>query len=412
MIASGKMVELGGATRPLNGNITQFSHLLAAAIHDALPNFSPDPATFMQHIGVEIVNVSQQIGDPFDLPTVIKYLEAKANGVVTTMLKDKVAAKNNDELNMAMDGLRIPYDKAGQGKFDLMASNFEAQSDIDVSAPFRLSKRMAGQLSSVLKGMPVVKDILSGEIGNLDHKKMDKKRSQAPEMLKWIAPKIVEEDEGALNSSVVKKVKLAMAKIVNMVDPKILQNLPVPKVVVHKNVGLLEALRQGNLKNWKDYRANSSRDLIQIDIAENESDRVIVHEIGHQLEYFLPTEHWMNIQKLLRGRHAEAGGDGNLESIYPNSRNESVRKEPAYKSKNMPATGKYSMKHYVGGATEVFSMSMEYFSDPKDALKLIENDPLQALIILDAIAPGDVSDHLPMEFFDLLPNRFKELEDM
>ena len=93
---------------------------------------------------------------------------------------------------------------------------------------------------------------------------------------------------------------------------------------------------------------------------------------------------------------------GPLVSIYPDSANQQEREEAAFNS-IMPATGLYSAKAYDDGSTEVMSMTMEYFSTPQKAQIMIDNDPLQAAIILRIIKRDEFDKYVPNNVRELLP---------
>jgi hypothetical protein len=70
----------------------------------------------------------------------------------------------------------------------------------------------------------------------------------------------------------------------------------------------------------------------------------------------------------------------------------------------MPVTGLYSAKVYDSDSTEVMSMSLEYFSEPATAAKMIEEDPLQSAVILRAVRPEEFHRYVPQELRDVLPS--------
>jgi hypothetical protein len=405
---AGEIATMGGAQPPATTN--QVGDLIKAAIHQSMASFGGG----LEHYYLTIMSNMAILAhtNPVALPldTCMSVFRRKVNNRANELIHDQIENSENNDLKEAAKGLVFDYDDTGAGRFTKLAQNFHQQSRINVAAPFNLSPSQKGKLTRALMKMPMVRDMLSGETHHLDHKKTSEKSAQNHKFIKWLAPEIVPAEDSELNGKVVASINQAMIRIVNMVAPAVLAMLPVPKIVVHRNTGLLDAIKNQRLADIAGYRASSSRETIHIDISETQSVPVIVHEIGHQLEYFLHTSHWMNIQKLIRGRHAQVGGAGNLKSIYPYMPSSSVRSEPAYQSPEVPVTGTYSMKHYMGGATEIFSMTMEYFSTPENALKLIQNDPLQAAIILDAIQPNQLAENLPDELYHLLPNRFTEMQ--
>lgn len=405
-----EIVQMGGSAAP--NTFTQVGDVVKKAIHDSWPAFADGLDTFYGTIVANIAAVWNANNRGFPLDVCVNYFERKVNNRANTLIDKQIRNSHNEELIKASNGLRFDHFETGALKFSKLARNFNQHSEVDVNTPYKdMSSREKEKLSEALKTMPVVNEILSGDIKELNIEKLNQINYQAPHanFRKWLFPTIEEKDENALNSEVVKSINVAMKKIVNMIDPELLSHLPLPKIYVHKNksLGLFDKIRDPQKGQ---FRAFANRQELAIHIAENETDEVIVHEMGHQLEFFLGTEHWMRIQKLIRGRHTQAGGDGNLKSIYPESRDPKVKEEAAYLSKEEPATGTYSMKYYSDGATEVFSMSMEYFGNPENAKKLITNDPLQAAIILEAIQPKQLRAVIPFELMDFFPHMFIEMK--
>jgi hypothetical protein len=126
----------------------------------------------------------------------------------------------------------------------------------------------------------------------------------------------------------------------------------------------------------------------------------IVHELGHQVEFYLPTAQWLCIHRILRMRQGSHPYP-KLIDIFGN------RKEGALETK-MPAfaqagaiSGKYAAKVYASGDTEVMSMSLEYFCQPKKAKLLIQLDPFLAATILRAIRPHEFEQHIPPDLWEL-----------
>jgi len=259
-----------------------------------------------------------------------------------------------------------------------------------------LSGREKRRLIRALGQMPVVRRILSGDISNL------REAARSPQAGRWLAPAT---SGDPLDRETWHNVRTGMAQIVNMVDPELLERVPVPRVVVNPNPSKLEAIRNWRLQDLAGFRAYSSRHSQEIHIAPREAAKIVVHETGHQLEYFLPTTTWLDIQQLLRMRHEQgmaADRRNVLVPIRPRSLAASVRQEARYRAE-MPATGPYSARFYGSGNTEVMSMSLEYFSNPETARELILNDPLQAAIILRSIQPREFRSHIPAALQLLLP---------
>jgi hypothetical protein len=147
------------------------------------------------------------------------------------------------------------------------------------------------------------------------------------------------------------------------------------------------------------YRANAAREQNEICVSVMNSVSTVVHEIGHQVEFYLPLTQWLTIHRLLRSRKR---GD-QLIDIYGNGKEIAVDATmPAFAAVRK-SSEKYVAKLYSSGDTEVLSMSMEYLSQPETAKILIKNDPLLAAIILRAIGPQDVQAQIAPDLLALLP---------
>ena len=135
-----------------------------------------------------------------------------------------------------------------------------------------------------------------------------------------------------------------------------------------------------------------------IHVAANEPTHVVVHETGHWIEDHAPKEHFRDVQRLMHKRHEIAGGGaaGKGEG--------SDKTEGRYLGK-YPATGKYTSSAYKHGSTEVTSMTMEYLANPKRFDTMLDKDPVQAAVILRALAPAayDAEGDL-REFDEYLPS--------
>ena len=278
-----------------------------------------------------------------------------------------------------------------------------------------------------LKRMPTVKRALGGMMDWHNQLSVQGKlRSQHDKpSAQWLDPKIEVDDGSArglgddeddrlipeknVSSSCLKNIHEAMARICGLVEPGRLALAGQPVIFVHlaKDRTLLEKIQSGDFSQAKKMRAYSESYEKAIHIDNTDPIKTIVHEVGHQLENQLPTELWLDIHRMIRGRHQQSvnqDGKNELESIYPDHDNKEVRKEPRFRA-TMPATGGYSAKSYDGpGATEVLSMSMEYLSEPATAKKLIENDPLQAAIVLRGIALSEFTMFVPQNLLALLPS--------
>ena len=252
-----------------------------------------------------------------------------------------------------------------------------------------------------------------------------KRGEQSQDAAAWIRPKI-EVDDGSerglgededdrliaeknVPSGCVENIHEAMRRICGLVEPGRLALAGQPVIFVHlvKDRTLLERLQNGDFSQAQKMRAYSESYEKAIHVDYRDPIATIVHEVGHQLENQLPTELWLDIHRMLRGRHDQSVQQDNkdeLESIYPNHKDKNVRKEPRFRA-TMPGTGPYSAKSYDGpGSTEVLSMSMEYLCEPSTAKTLIENDPLQAAIVLRGIAPNEFTMFVPQNLWALLPS--------
>lgn len=398
------ILRKGGNNRP--AAITSMSHVFMEAIHASITYWVEGLHVYAGMIlaNAGVVAMRSHIGD---ITLATAYVQKKIDNTINEVVREELLSSKKRELVDAAPHLRFNiHNFNADNVINSMAQSYLARSNVDVAIPYYLNNFQMESLRTSLYQMPVVDEILKGDIATITQEKGENRVQQNKLSILWLAPDIIAEEDSEINGAIVKNINIAMGMIVNMVDPDILATLPIPKVVVHRNPTVLEAIRNGNPEDLAGFRAYSVRDTMAIHIAENEKPEVIVHEVGHQVEYFLPTAYWMKIQKLIRGRHAEAGG-GNLQRISAIQWFFSSNKqEPCYRARTEPVTGWYSLKHYMGGSTEVFSMSMEFFSDRKRARELLFNDPLQAAIILEAIAPRQfeqcVNKHL---WLSILKNR-------
>ncbi|NJN81727.1 MAG: hypothetical protein HC802_05170 [Caldilineaceae bacterium] len=161
-----------------------------------------------------------------------------------------------------------------------------------------------------------------------------------------------------------------------IIAPEILTRINKPEIHVHATAS------QGAESPWG-FRAYASGGK-QLHVAYDEATNVIAHEVGHIVEKFLPTEVFHDMHLLLSARHLASGGGTARKGATPIF---TTFGEGRYAGKYV--TGKYTSTAYKSGNAEVFSMAMEFFSSPADALKLIEGDPLHAAIILRGIKPDE-----------------------
>ncbi len=138
----------------------------------------------------------------------------------------------------------------------------------------------------------------------------------------------------------------------------------------------------------------------------------LVHETGHHLEARVPSELSLEVRHLLKYREGiklqkirddilqqrqdlDPDGDEFKALMKQEQDKEELLYERKNKAKNeyrtagdFGGTGRYtSRKNGLG--TEMVSMTMEYLADPDKILSLINNDPVQAGLVLRQMAPND-----------------------
>jgi hypothetical protein len=173
------------------------------------------------------------------------------------------------------------------------------------------------------------------------------------------------------------RVEEADLMLKNMVEPDVLAMLDPPKVYIVRSM-LFRAYQNGST----------------VHVSSSESMQVIVHEVSHYLEDYLPTDLWGDIQAMMRARHAEHSlsykGSGKRDKKLTTIGHGELfmRGEGRYRGKY--GTGKYTSSAYDDeGGTEFTSMTMEWLADPKKAVKLIDSDPQQAAIVLKNMRPDE-----------------------
>jgi hypothetical protein len=201
------------------------------------------------------------------------------------------------------------------------------------------------------------------------------------------------------------RIRQAMRKMNNLVSSNVLGNTDTPNIVLHKDLNTLQVFLQKKYDNIFGFRAFASNKGHEVNVGLNEKVEVIMHEMGHLIEDNIGTKEWLDIQSLLHMRHTNAGQRNTLSHVYDTGISRMVKHllpsqaqgEPAYRG-NMPATGRYSAKYYDSGSTEVMSMTLEHFGNSDKALNIINNDPLQAAIVLRAIQPAQFCQHVEVPF--------------
>lgn len=63
-------------------------------------------------------------------------------------------------------------------------------------------------------------------------------------------------------------------------------------------------------------------------------------------------------------------------------------------------TGNYSSTGYRSGDAQVVSMALQFFADPKDALKPVDGDPMHAGLVLRSFEPADYKTTSALRPFD------------
>jgi hypothetical protein len=192
------------------------------------------------------------------------------------------------------------------------------------------------------------------------------------------------------------KVDAVDAWVRMMVEPELLRRVPRPEMVMHTR-GRMRALgntqRFAFLPDPSGYRPNYTdperKEPGRVHLPYDEMHSLIAHEVGHAIEGFLPIQSWHDMNLLLERRHEEKVGSSRAARTGATMWTSGlVTNEGRYAGTY--ETGKYTSTAYDdGGNSEVFSQAMEFFSNPANALKLIDGDPQHAAIVLRAIRPNE-----------------------
>ncbi len=180
-----------------------------------------------------------------------------------------------------------------------------------------------------------------------------------------------------------------------VVGPELLIQAPRPKIKIHSTAA------QDIDAPWG-YRANANDE--EVNLAYNQDEGTMAHEVGHAVERHLPVKRWHDIHMLLGTRHQAAGGGGAKSGDTPIF---TTWTEGRFGGKYV--TGKYTSRTYkFGNVAEVVSMAMQYFSDPSKARELIEGDPQHAAIVLRSMRPDEYKS-VPelMRFNKFIPHKKK-----
>lgn len=246
-----------------------------------------------------------------------------------------------------------------------------------------LNPEQKAALTLALRTMPIVISMLDNTLGQ---------QGNAANLLNGI-----ESTGGAVpTQELIARIQRALSIVGHLVAP---EKLPphgrVPNIEINpdrvENIpqSIWEKLRKIQRTLALPFRPDADRDNNKVRISAMTELDVIVHEFAHQIEFALPINEWRDLQDLLRMRHTFGG----LVAIYPEHEDVDIRNEAAFNA-TMPATGAYSAKVYDDGSTEVMSMTLEYFSTPSKAEKMISQDPLQAAIVLRLIRPEQFNNDL------------------
>jgi hypothetical protein len=284
------------------------------------------------------------------------------------------------------------HKRNAQAIFGAASGNFTVSLDNEMQAAtaktintVTVPQNQKALFTTALKKMPFVKKLYNNTIQKNLGKKENKFNAKVKGKGYWkeggsITGNINVVDEGNRftkardqidNGTFAKRVQDAERIIKQMVEPGILSQIPRPTVYVHT---------QNEQQVYRPWGFRAFQRDGGIHVAQDEDTSVIVHEIGHHIEHYLPMLNYQDIKLLLEGRNLDA----KKASYIYNRSYEEQRYQGDY-----PATGKYTSKYYEGGSTEVMSMSVEYLAHPTKFKDLIEKDPQQAAIILRLLRPTE-----------------------
>ena len=265
-----------------------------------------------------------------------------------------------------------------------LATAFKAQyGKIKIQQTFPDSKKVA--LATALKAMPFIRNLLKDKKAPAVDENVSRWRDDGnvgddnnvtmQEVKRWSRSrfsKVPSKDDAVFKTKFVGRVAEAEHFIRSIVEARLLKNIPRPKIICHLDFSSGISAPNG-------FRAFCSEG--EVHVAFDEKVEIIVHEIAHHVENWIPTENWLSIQKLMESRHEGAGGGakagGNI-----------LLSEGRYKG-DYAYTGDYTSRAYDDSSTEMTSMTLEKLVNPKYALKMVEKDPLQTAIILKSLRPDE-----------------------
>lgn len=182
-----------------------------------------------------------------------------------------------------------------------------------------------------------------------------------------------------------------------LVEPEQLATIKRPTIAMHTKWAEKSIFSPTSWTDSNVYRANQSGNTVNI--AQNEETWTIVHEVGHYLERELPIETWSDIRTLIQERHAQAKPQDPTKAVGGRGTSSEGGFAGEY-----AATGKYTSRAYSTGDTEMLSLTIEYLKNPDKTLKMLENDPVQAAVILRNLRPKDYAANVGAAFDEFIPN--------
>lgn len=152
-----------------------------------------------------------------------------------------------------------------------------------------------------------------------------------------------------------------------------------------KNSADFQRLTNGQLKNINYYKhkgrafTKDVQDKVSAEIYGGVNRKTQFHELGHNLE--LDPKAQALAQAFLKKRRVS----DKIYSLKALGERQYSSKEKAYKDHWInPYIGKY----YENGTTEVFSMAMEYLSNPQTAAMFVQKDPEMAALVIGYLKEG------------------------
>lgn len=277
-------------------------------------------------------------------------------------------------------------------RFDTMASLDNTNDQATLGAAYLAAYPQSAGFQAVL--VPKTKQALAESLGRIPAVKTALEGAGSVPLrggvaARWSTDPLVEPAPSDLDSeetslvtekalpSTVKNVKAALHALSNIIAPGVHQQLPTPRFTVVKTAG-----------TDLNVRASTEAGGITITIGETDGPDVVAHEVGHVLENTLPLGCWLDLVRLLHGRHAAAGG-GTLLPLHPRSQDTKLAKECSYRAE-MPAypagatdRGSYAARVYGGDSpTEVMSTALEMLVTPSGTKTLLTQDPQVLAIVL------------------------------